>query len=84
MAEDISYLIMEQLRLIRADIAGLRDEFKEARNRLANLETNVVGLRRDIANLYAEISGQHARYDTFADRIERIEKRLGLINGETP
>jgi len=32
-------------------------------------------MRREIADLYADVVGQHSRYDRLLERIERIEKR---------
>lgn len=35
-------------------------------------------MRREVADLYADVVGQHSRYDRLLERIEQIEKRLEL------
>jgi tetrahydromethanopterin S-methyltransferase subunit G len=63
---------------MRSDIAALRDDMREVKSRLTSLETAVSGMRREGADLCADIVGQHSRYDRLLERIERIEKRLEL------
>ena len=78
--ENVDNLILEHLRAIRADIAGMRDDIREVKQRLSNVESGIGSLKRDTADLYTENAAQHARYDRLADRIEKIEKRLELTN----
>jgi septal ring factor EnvC (AmiA/AmiB activator) len=78
MADNVENLVLEHLRVIRADIAGIRDDAREIKQRLTSLEAGVAALRRDNANLYGDVSEQHARYDRLADRIERLERRLDI------
>lgn len=51
MADSIENLILEHLRAIRADIGGIKEDVREIKQRLTSLESVVVGLRRDNANL---------------------------------
>lgn len=78
--ENVENLILEHLRSIRTDIAGMRDDIREIKQRLSNLESGIGSLKRDTADLYSENAAQHLRYDRLADRIEKIEKRLELTN----
>jgi septal ring factor EnvC (AmiA/AmiB activator) len=78
MSENVENLILEHLRGMRSDISALRDDSREVKSRLASLETAVSAMRREIADLYADVVGQHSRYDRLIERIERIEKRLDL------
>lgn len=75
---NIENLIIEHLRVIRADIATLKDDVREIKSRTTNIEAGIAGLKRDNAHSYSEIADQHMRYDKLAERIERIEKRLQL------
>ena len=81
MADSIENLILEHLRAIRADIGGIKEDMREIKQRLTSLETAVVGLRRDNANLYGDVIDQQARYDRLVERVERIERRLDLAEG---
>lgn len=78
MAPKTENLVLEHLRAMRADIAALRDDAREVKSRIGGLETTTAAIRRDLAEVYADIIGQHSRYDRLAERIERIEKRLEL------
>jgi uncharacterized coiled-coil protein SlyX len=78
MTDDVENLILEHLRAIRGDITALRDDSREVKSRLTSLETAVAGMRRELADLYTDVVGQHSRYDRLLERIERLEKRLEL------
>ena len=55
MTENVENLILEHLRAIRADVAAVKDDVREIKQRLTSLEATVAGLRRDSANLYGDI-----------------------------
>lgn len=80
----IDNLVLEQLRLIRTDIAEFKTEIdsklSEMTHRLTQVELGVAALRRDAGHDALTIAGQDARYDRLALRIDRIEKRLQLID----
>ena len=78
MTGSIEDLILEHLRAIRADVAAVKDDVREIKQRLVSLEAVSAGLRRDHANLCGDMADQHARYDRLAERVERIERRLDL------
>ncbi|MFA7242311.1 MAG: hypothetical protein WC091_19540 [Sulfuricellaceae bacterium] len=80
MIDNIESLVLEQLRAIRADIASVKEDTREIKNRLAIVESGIATLRRDGSDFAASIADQHLRYDRINDRIERIEKRLELAN----
>jgi len=48
MTEKIEHLILEHLRSMRADIAGIREDIREMKSRLSSLEQGIAGLRRDL------------------------------------
>ena len=47
--ENVENLILEHLRSIRADIAGMRDDIREIKQRLSNVESGIGSLKRDTA-----------------------------------
>jgi hypothetical protein len=57
--------MQKRLRVIDDDVAELKTDLREIRGRVAILEAN-----------YASVS---FRVDRLGDRLERIERRLGLI-----
>lgn len=71
MTENVENLILEHLSVMRGDIAGIKDDTREIKQRLTSLETAVAGLRRDNTGMYEDIAAQHTRYDRLAERIER-------------
>lgn len=84
MIENVEDLVLGHLRAIRADVAGIKDDVREIKHRLTSLEGAVAGLKPDQAASYADLADQHARYDRLAERIERVERRLDLRDGEGP
>ncbi len=50
MTGNVENLILEHLRAIRADVAIVKDDVREVKQRLTSLEAGVAGLRRDHAN----------------------------------
>lgn len=74
MAGDVTNeLLLEHLKAIQATLARHDREFREIKERLGILETQVAGL----GSQYASLSN---RLDHVALRIERIETRLGLVD----
>ena len=81
MAGEAENLVLEHLRSIRADIAGVREVQTEHSIRLAEIASAVAGLRRDQA-LDAESSAHlAARIDRLREEVERIKRRLDLTDG---
>lgn len=80
MTDTFENLILEHLRAIRADIGAIREDVREVKARLTSLEIAVAGLRRDQAWSFGEIAEQNARHDRLTDRVERIERRLDLLD----
>lgn len=60
---DIDNIILEHLRAVRADLASLREDSREIKSRITNIEAGIAGLKRDNAHSYSEIADQHLRYD---------------------
>jgi predicted nuclease with TOPRIM domain len=73
MAEEPHDLALEHLRFIRADVATLRDDMREMRTRRVAVEDMFSFLVSAVTRM------QHS-LDRLTDRVERIEKRLGLVD----
>ncbi|TSD88536.1 hypothetical protein FFK22_011905 [Mycobacterium sp. KBS0706] len=65
MDEKTNNLVLEHLRHIRGAVDDIREDMREVKSRLGLLEQQ-----------YAIISG---RLDRLTDRVERIERRLDLV-----
>jgi hypothetical protein len=73
MADEPRGLVLEHLCAIRAEIAAVREDRRETKVRQASVEDMFSFLVSAITRM------QHS-LDRVADRVERIEKRLGLID----
>jgi len=76
---DMDNLLLEHLKVIRADIASIKADLKENTHRLGRVELAIAGLRRDLAHYEEGSAEQGLRMDRLAERIERIENRLDLM-----
>jgi len=72
MADNTQNLVLEHLRYIRAAVDQHSEEFTEVKARLSSLE-------RLVAGVFVDKADQNDRYDRLAKRLERVEKRLELI-----
>jgi len=72
-------LVLLRLHEIRDILGRHSDNFNEVITRLARLEREMAGTRRDIANLHDDWVGLSHRIDGFATRLDRLEPRLGLV-----
>ncbi|MDN5869582.1 MAG: hypothetical protein L0H73_02490 [Nitrococcus sp.] len=71
-------LVSEHLRAIRTDVAGVKATLDEHGPRLSRIEQGIAGLRREQAYDAESTAHQSTRIDRLHQRIERIERRLGL------
>jgi hypothetical protein len=58
----------------------LADDVREVRERLTSVELGLAGVRRDIGGLAGSDARIQVRIDRLDGRLERIEKRLDLID----
>jgi septal ring factor EnvC (AmiA/AmiB activator) len=80
MSENVENLILEHLRGMRASQERVEHELREIKNRITSVEAGVAGIRRDAAHDNDKIVQQQIGLDQLNERIERIEKRLELVN----
>lgn len=78
MAENIDNIIIEHLKAIRVDIAEVKADTADIKQRLHSMDMSVIDLRRNDVHLYEDSARQQVSLDTLLERIKRIEKRLEL------
>jgi len=78
MSEAPENLVLEHLRAIRSDMQRLHDDNRDIKNRLNEVYSAVVSIRRDQVNDAETVHRMQVTLDRFNDRIERIERRLDL------
>lgn len=72
-------LVLRYLRNIDRKLDRVIEELHDLKGRVTALEEQVVGLRRDIFQLYeAQVRMQHT-LDRHGERLDRIERRLELL-----
>lgn len=80
MPDNVENLILEHLRALRAGQGRIEDEVKEVKHRLTSVEAGIAGLRRDGAGTQEDVYHQQSAIDKIKERLERIEKRLELVD----
>jgi chromosome segregation ATPase len=76
MAEVSSELIYELAKQIRDDVATCERDCSELKSEMQAFRGHMIAMQQDIHNIYATLY----RYD---DRLERIERRLDLVEPAT-
>jgi phage shock protein A len=66
-------LVLEHLRAIRADMADVKSEMRDIKARLASIESY-------IATLHGDQTRTGVKLDDIVQRVERLEKRAGLVD----
>ena len=73
MAEVTNELMFELLKQIHGEIRDLKEGQRDLRQELISIRGHMLAMQNDITNIY----GVLGRHD---DRLERIEKRLELVD----
>jgi len=84
MTNNFESRILEHLRQIRADVGTIKQDIREVKHRLSALESGMAGVKREQASLYETGAVQHASHDRLTGRVDRIERRLNLIDEPQP
>ncbi len=79
MAEEPDNLVLEMLRAIRVDISTMKETLADHGQRLSRIELGLAGVRRDPAHDAERVAHVQWRLDQVFERLDRIDKRLGLI-----
>jgi uncharacterized coiled-coil protein SlyX len=78
MAENVENLLLEHLRAIRGDVADIKVDVRELKNRVTTLEAGLATLMQQIGHMAGSLAQQQASFDRMVERVERIERRLDL------
>lgn len=81
MTDDPDNLVLEILRAIWGDIAGIRSDIRDIKTRQTDMSRTIAGIRRDQAD-DAEVSAHvQARLDRLQEEVDRINRRLDIVDG---
>jgi hypothetical protein len=80
MADDPTDIVLEHLRAIRADVHEIKMVKREHGHRLTRVQIGVAALRRDQAGDAENVAHMEARMDQMRDDIERVKRRLDIID----
>jgi DNA repair ATPase RecN len=75
MAEVTNELMYEILKQLQSDMAGVKEALRETNASLNAIRIHLLGVHQDIQNIYATLSRNDARLD-------RIERRLEIVEVE--
>jgi RNA:NAD 2'-phosphotransferase (TPT1/KptA family) len=71
-------LVIEHLRAMRSEIAAVKADTTDTRQRIGSVETSIIDMRRNVVHLFEDMAHQQITMDKLLDRVQRIEKRLDL------
>lgn len=71
-------LVIEHLRAIRTEIAAVKSDTTDTRQRVISIETSIVDMRRNVVHVFEDFAHQQLTMDKLLDRVQRIERRLEL------
>ena len=76
---EMSELVLEHLRGIRAAVDAVRNDVAEIKIRIGSVEQGIAVLHQDVSNLRSIVAEQGTRLERLTDRVGRIEQRLELV-----
>jgi hypothetical protein len=68
------------LELIQQMLQRVLDSQRETREDVREIKSRLGRLEGDVANLHVFLAEQSVRLDRFADRLERVERRLDIAD----
>ena len=71
-------LVIEHLRAMRHEIAAVKADTMDTRQRVVSVESSIVDMRRNVIHVFEDMAHQQLTMDKLLDRVQRIEKRLDL------
>lgn len=72
-------IVLEHLRAIRASLTRLDDDRREDRGRLTNIEGGFAALSSQLGHVLSVLAEVRVAIDRQSDRLDRIERRLDLV-----
>lgn len=84
MTDNTENLVLEHLRALRNELRDFRtkteNEFQDVKLRLSAIERNQTKNHADYAELYGDHARQQAAIDRINNRLDKIERRLDLVD----
>lgn len=80
MTENAESVIIEHLRHVRGRVDRIAEDMSDIKHRMSSLEPAMVLVKREVAAGDETDARQQLSLDRLSDRIERIERRLGLVD----
>jgi hypothetical protein len=84
MTSEPENIVLEQLRLTRADIARMETKFDakfdDLSHKVGSLAQTLVAVQRDVKGLRDSVTTLGIATDEHTSRLERIEKRVGIAD----
>ena len=74
--ENVDNLILKNLRVIRTDVAAIRDDVRELKSRVAHLEVGQATMMPHLGHNASITAQQQLSYDRIVERIEKIENEV--------
>jgi hypothetical protein len=71
-------LVIEHLGAMRTELAGVKADTTEIRQRMISVDASVIDIRRSVVQLFEDIAHQQLNTDKLLDRVQRLERRLDL------
>jgi uncharacterized protein (UPF0335 family) len=79
MTESVENLVLEHLRHIRGRVDRLAEDMGDLKHRMSSLESAMVLVKREVSAGDETSARKQVSLDRVFDRIERLERRLDLI-----
>jgi hypothetical protein len=84
MNDNVENLILEQLKGFRNEFRDFRSKYdqdiSDVKQRLTTLERGFASLKHESADQYDQYIRQQLSIDQIKERIEKIERRLDIVN----
>ncbi len=80
MTDEPENLMLGYLRRLDAGIGAIREDLRDLKERASGVDAALVGVRRDLVGLHEIAGRQQVALDRMSARIERIERRLDLVD----
>ena len=84
MADEPENLVLVMLRKLDTKFDGMREEMRDIKGRLTNVETALAMAATEVGSLLAGDARMQHSIDRMSDRLERIECRLDLTEAAPP
>ena len=82
MDKNLDNPFIEHLKGLRSEVQTLRaemhSEFRDVKHRLVSVETTMVALKHESADIRGDYVRQQVSLDSLNERIQRLERRLEL------